>query len=40
MKIDAGEAAALAAVVQRDLEAIASIEAHAGRLPDSSLRRH
>jgi len=39
MKIDAGEAAALAAVVQRDLEAIADIEAHASRLPDSSLSR-
>lgn len=39
MKISPGEAAALAAVLHRDLEAIAALEAHADSLPGAGLTR-
>lgn len=39
MKIGAADAAALAAVLQRDLEAITQIETHAQQLPESQLGR-
>lgn len=39
MRIGIADAAALAAVLQKDLEAIAQIEAHAGQLPGTGLNR-
>lgn len=39
MRIQSEEAAALVAVIQRDLDAIAALEAHAVRLPKTGLSR-
>lgn len=39
MRITSDEAAALAAVIQRDLDAVAALEAHASRFPDADLTR-